>query len=163
MPKLAGLVLAQFAQLPIVTPGLLPAALDDALLGQDVQRVSAEDRGADAAIQAIQDIVPTAVRDELGDGARAHATPVRVPAVVPAVDGNFALRRLVVRVGLGRAISATEVLKEHSDRVKARCAGNHQLGYCRSLHLERRGDLAFFRHDFVLAAIAAILVKWINK
>lgn len=117
MPKLAGLVLTQLAQLPVVSPGLLPAALDDALLGQGMQRVSAEDRGADAAIQAIQDIVPTAVRDELGDGTWAHAAPVRTPAVVPAVDGDLALGRLVVRIGFGRAVAAAEVLEEDGDRV----------------------------------------------
>ncbi|MNN71075.1 hypothetical protein D3C81_1869760 [compost metagenome] len=50
MPKLTGFIFAQLAQFPVVAAGLLPPALDDALLGQDVQRVPTEDRGADAAI-----------------------------------------------------------------------------------------------------------------
>lgn len=135
VPKLAGLVLAQLAQLPVVSPGLLPAALDDALLGQGMQRVSAKDRGADAAIQAVQDVVPTAVRYELCDGARPHATPVGVPAVFPAVDGDLALGGLVVRVRLNRAVATAEVLEEHGYRIEPRCAGDYQLRDCRALNL----------------------------
>lgn len=146
MPKLARLILAQFAQLPVVSPGLLPAALHDALLGQGVQRVSAEHGGADSPIQAIQNIVPTAVRDEIGDGARAHAAPVRIPATVPAVDGDLSLGALVVGVGFDRAVAAAEVLEEDGDRVQPRSASDDQLRYCRSLHLQRRGDFVFCRH-----------------
>lgn len=159
MPKLAGLALAQFAQLPVVTPGLLSAALDDALLGQGMQRASAEDRGADAAIQAIQDIVPTAVRDELGDCARAHASPVGVPAAAPTVDGDLALGRLVVRVGFGWAVAPPEVLKEHGYRIEARRPGDHQLRDCGALNLQRRGDLVFCRHGESLPGHARAVEK----
>lgn len=85
MPKLPGFTLAQPTQFPIMATGLLSPALDDALLGQGVQRVAAEDGGTDPAIQAIQDVVPAAVSDKLGNGARPHSAPVSVPAVVPNV------------------------------------------------------------------------------
>ena len=107
MPKLAGLALAQFAQLPVVTPGLLPAALDDALLGVGMKCVTAESRATDPAIQAVQNIGPIALGHELGNRARSHSNPVGIPALIPAVDRDLALGSLVVRVGFNRAVAAT--------------------------------------------------------
>lgn len=126
--QLAGLIfaqLAQLAQLPIVASGLSPAELDNALLCQRVQRVSAEHGGADSAIQAVQDVVPVAVGDELRDGARAHTAPVGVPTVVPAVDGDLALHGLVILVLFDRTVVPLKVLEEHGDRVERRGAGDH--------------------------------------
>lgn len=135
MPKIAGFIFAQLAKLPFVSPGLLPATLDDALLGEGVKRVSAKYSWADPTIQAVQDVVPAAVGDELGDGARPHPTPVGIPAVVPAVDGDLALGGLVVRVRLNRAVAPAEVLEEHGYCIEPRRAGDHQLRDCRALNL----------------------------
>lgn len=49
-PKLSGFVFTQLTQLPLMAPCLLPAALNDALLGQSVEGVTAEHGGADPAI-----------------------------------------------------------------------------------------------------------------
>jgi len=102
-----------------------------------MEGVTAESRAADSAIQAVQYIVPAAVCDELRDGARPHSAPICVPTLVPAVDRDLALGGLVVRIGFGRAVAATEVFEEHGDRIKSRCAGDHQLRDCRALNLQR--------------------------
>lgn len=146
MPKLAGFTFAQLAQIPVVAPGLLPTALDDALLRQGVQRVTAEDSGTDTAIQAVQDVVPTAVGDELCDGARPHSAPVSVPTLVPAVDRDLALGGLVVRIGLGWAVATPEVLEEYGDRVEPQRTCDHQLRDCRALDLQRLGRFVFCGH-----------------
>ncbi|MCY1441341.1 hypothetical protein D9M71_576540 [compost metagenome] len=146
MPKLAGFAFGQLAKFPVVAPGLLPTALGDALLGQGMQRVTAEDSGTDTAIQAVQNVIPTAIGDELRDGARPHAAPVSVPAFVPAVDGDLALCGLVVRIGFNGAVPSTEVLEEHRDRIKPWRAGDHQLRDCRALNLQRLGRSVFCGH-----------------
>jgi hypothetical protein len=94
--------------------------LDYALVDQGIQRVTTESRAADTTIQAVQNIVPPAVGDEFRNSARPHASPVGVPALVPAVDGDLTLGTLVVRVGFGGTVTLAEILKEHGDRVKAR-------------------------------------------
>ena len=60
--------------------------------------VAAELRAAYPAIQAVEDIVSIALRYELCNGSRPHAAPVSVPTLVPAVDRDLALGRLVVRI-----------------------------------------------------------------
>lgn len=146
IPKLAGFIFAQLAQLPVVAPCLLPPALDDALLGQGVQRVTAESRAADTAIQAVENVVPAAVGDELRDGARPHAAPISVPALIPAVDGDLTLGGLVVRIGFGGTVPATEVLEENRYRIKPCRAGDYQFRYCRALNLQRLGRFVFCGH-----------------
>ena len=159
MPKLAGFIFVKLAQFPFVSTGLLPSALDDALLGQVVQRVTAEDGGADPSIQAIQNVVPVTVGDKLGNGARAHATPVRIPAPVPAVDGDLALGGLIARIGFGRAITPAEVLEEHGYRVEPRSAGDHQLRHCRALNLQRFGRFVFCGHEASLPGIFQLQIE----
>lgn len=127
VPELTRLILAQLIQFPVVSPGLLPAALDNALFRQRMERVPAEPRAADTAIEAVQDVVPITVGHELCHRARAHATPVGAPAVVPAVDRDLALGCLIARVGFSRAVAAAEVLEEHGNRVETRRSGDHQL------------------------------------
>lgn len=79
--------------LPVMAPCLLPAALDDALFHEGMERGPAEPRAADATIKAVQDVVPVTIGHELGHRARSHTAPVGVPALVVAADGNFALAR----------------------------------------------------------------------
>ncbi|MNY06921.1 hypothetical protein D3C86_1397020 [compost metagenome] len=111
-----------------------------------MERVTAESRAADPAIQAVQDVVPAALDDELGDGSRPHAAPPSVPAVGPAVDGDFARGGLVVRVRIGWAVAAPEVFEKHGDRIEARGAGDHQLRHRRALNLQRLSDIVFCGH-----------------
>lgn len=96
----------------------------DAFSGQCLERITGELCIADPSIQAVQNIVPVAVGNELSDGACTHATPVSVPAIVPAINGDLALGGLVVRVGFDGAVTPAEVLEEHGDRVKPRRAGD---------------------------------------
>lgn len=61
LPELTRLILAQLIQLPVMLACLLPAALDDALFRERLERVPAEPRAADTAIEAVQDVVPITV------------------------------------------------------------------------------------------------------
>lgn len=65
VPEFTRLLLAQLVQFPVVSAGLLPAALDDALFREGVKGISAEPRATDTAIEAVQDVVPITVGDKL--------------------------------------------------------------------------------------------------